>query len=793
MPSALGLSWGVWRLSAWVILPSAFSAFLYLRGYARLRARSPHRWTPGKLAAQLGCQCAIVLALCSPIEWWSDYSLQAHMLQHLMLTMVAAPLWWLSDPYLPMLFGWSVIVRREVFGPFLRDPFVLGAWSALTRPVVCWFLFVLTLFAWHIPSMYDLALRSSSWHRVEHACLFVTALLFWHPVMSGLARPHRSGWHLVMYLLLADVINTVFSALFAFSDRVLYETYRDGPRWSSITALEDQARAGVLMWVPGSLVYLVPMVAIASRLIFGAVRSKRRPRPWVPSPPQTWVAAPSGPDGALGTIDRHAASAGRRPGTTSANRRRFDLLRTPILGRWLASWWSRQTLRVALLVGALLIVLDGFWGPPLAATNLAGVVPWIDWRGMVALGLLTAGNVVCHACPLTLPRDLVRRVRAPTRAWPAALRNKYPAAALLVVFFACYEVFSWWNAPRWTAALVVAYLITPTIVDSIFSGASFCKFVCPIGQFQFVHSAMSPWTVGVREKQVCSSCSSHDCLVGNSASPGCQLELFLPAKRGNLDCTGCLDCVRACPTGNVGVFASWPAEELLRDERGAGIGRRSERLDLAVLTWALVSAAFANAALMTAPVLDTIDAWSTAAWNPLSRQQTTAAVTIAVLIALPSAFILATALASRALGEGGSIKEAITRWAQSFIPLGFSLWAAHYLFHFATGAQMTWPIGQRFISEFTGLSLGEPAWEECACRQPPTGPLLRVELLLLQAGLLGSLYLGWNRERRQRPRLSARKTLRAAIPWLLLMVALYILGVTIIFSPMEMRGMPGAE
>src|SRR5439155_21117721 len=115
------------------------------------------------------------------------------------------------------------------------------------------------------------------WHYVQHCCFIVPALLFWLPVTRPFpSRPRWSPWLLIPYLILADVQNTVLAALLTFSDRALYSYYIERPRLGNISPLEDQAAAGVLMWVPGSLAFLIPLCFIGIRLLFGAAETPRR-------------------------------------------------------------------------------------------------------------------------------------------------------------------------------------------------------------------------------------------------------------------------------------------------------------------------------------------------------------------------------------------------------------------------------------------------------------------------------------------------------------------------------------
>ncbi len=108
----------------------------------------------------------------------------------------------------------------------------------------------------------------------EHACFFGTALLFWWPVVQPYPnRPAFSRWYLLPYLFLAGVQGTVLSAIFTFSGRVLYSHYDVIPRLWGLSALDDQAIAGAIMWIPGSLAYLIPLALIGTTLLYGSHRA----------------------------------------------------------------------------------------------------------------------------------------------------------------------------------------------------------------------------------------------------------------------------------------------------------------------------------------------------------------------------------------------------------------------------------------------------------------------------------------------------------------------------------------
>ena len=249
------------------------------------------------------------------------------------------------------------------------------------------------------------------------------------------------------------------------------------------------------------------------------------------------------------------------PPPSTADAQPFDLLRVPILGRFLRHRHARTLLQIPLLLIGILMALHGLFGPVLAPKNLATTLGWVHFRGFLILMILLAGNFFCLACPLLLPRELARRFFKPQRNWPRRLRNKWLALTLFVSFLFVYELFDLWSSPWLTAWLILAYFAGALVVDSIFKHASFCKFVCPIGQFNFLASTLSPLEVKVRDLATCADCHTKDCIRGRRAPTepikitqrGCELALFQPLKVGNMDCTFCLDCVHACPHDNVGI------------------------------------------------------------------------------------------------------------------------------------------------------------------------------------------------------------------------------------------------
>jgi len=753
-----------WAFDPWLLVALLVTAGVYLRGWLALGRRDPRRWHGGPLAAFLGGLAAVYLALASPIEPFAALLLQVHMVQHLLLMMVAPPLLWLGAPLFPLLRGLPRPVRVYWVAPLLSSPPLRRLFGRLTHPLTALHIFVAATWLWHVPPVYDLAMRSSGWHYLQHVCFLGTALLFWYPVVRPYpSRPRWSSWLLFPYLILADVSNTILSALLTFSQRVLYPYYAEVPRLAGLSAVEDQSAAGVLMWVPGSVAFLLPLFAISIRLLSGDRSFSGRPR-----------------GGAQSAAPRAAAKRIPLPLVTAQPHpphRVFDLLRVPLLGRFLKWRHARLSFQLPLLLLAGFVIYDGLRGPQVGAMNLAGVLPWIHWRGLVILGLLVAGNVFCMGCPFLLPRTIARRFLPAGWNWPRRLRSKWLAVLLLVAFLWAYEALALWDRPWWTACLAIGYFAVAFVIDGLFRGASFCKYLCPIGQFNFVQSLASPLEVKARDPAVCASCRTKDCIRGRDGIPGCELHLFLPRKAGNMDCTTCLDCVHACPHDNVGLIVGPPGAELGEDRPRSGVGRFARRPDIAALVLVLVFGAFANAAGMVGPVAE----WQQrlAEWTRVrSPLLATTAFYLLALVVMPLLTVGGAAMLSRRWGRltAGPL-EVATRFAYALVPIGFGMWLAHYSVHFLTSYETAVPVTQRFAADLGLTSLGDPEWG-CACCRPRMPWLLPLEILFLDVGLLLSLYTAYR----------LAPSLKALAPWALLLVLLFAAGVWVLFQPMQMRG-----
>ena len=261
-------AWSSWAFPFWATSGLLATALLYLRGWRRIRRTRPLLFPPWRAWCFLGGLLALWIAIASPLDTLDGLLLVAHMTQHLILMSVAPPLLLLGAPAVPLLRALPRSVLRDGLGPFFRTPTLHRVFHLLTHPVFAWLAMNIAYLAWHVPQAYELALRSPGWHEVEHACFFGTSLLFWFPVIQPWPSVSRgSRWAMLPYLVGADLVNTALSAFLTFSGRVIYPSYANGPRIFGLSALDDQVAAGALMWVIGSIFYLVPLAAIAIHLL----------------------------------------------------------------------------------------------------------------------------------------------------------------------------------------------------------------------------------------------------------------------------------------------------------------------------------------------------------------------------------------------------------------------------------------------------------------------------------------------------------------------------------------------
>ncbi|HEY8492206.1 MAG TPA: cytochrome c oxidase assembly protein [Dehalococcoidia bacterium] len=243
---------GAWAPDPAALAALAAAGILYTAGLRRLRRRGgPPAWRAAAFAAGLG---AVAAALLSPLDGLSAALFSAHMVQHLLLILAAAPLLVLARPQVAWLVALPRGVRRWL-GRRARADAGRAAWHALSHPAVAWGLHATAVWAWHLPGPYQAALRHDAVHALEHAALLGTALLFWWPLLGARGRRRLDGGGAFLYLLAASLQGGALGALMTLAPAPWYPAYAGTAAAWGLTPLQDQQLAGLLMWVPAGLWY----------------------------------------------------------------------------------------------------------------------------------------------------------------------------------------------------------------------------------------------------------------------------------------------------------------------------------------------------------------------------------------------------------------------------------------------------------------------------------------------------------------------------------------------------------
>jgi putative membrane protein len=244
-----------WEWDIWVVAPLAISAALYIRGTWLIwrRAGIGRGVQVWQASAFLAGWLVLFVALISPLHEFGEHLFVAHMIEHELLMVVAAPLFVVAQPLalfmraLPS--GW----RHALVGA-AHTHVIKGAWSWLMRPVVATLLHGVAIWVWHVPAFLDATLQSEGVHRLQHISFFGTALIFWWAMIR---RSRRAYGESALHIFVTLVHTGVLGALLTLAPRVLYpQQTADAPLFG-LTSLEDQQLAGLFMWVPGGAVYLL--------------------------------------------------------------------------------------------------------------------------------------------------------------------------------------------------------------------------------------------------------------------------------------------------------------------------------------------------------------------------------------------------------------------------------------------------------------------------------------------------------------------------------------------------------
>lgn len=280
-----------WDFRPEVVLVLLLAAMLFSLGWWRLRQVPSARFAKGwRLAAYLSGLGLLGLALLSPIDTLASYLLSMHMVQHLLLVMLAPVFLLIANPLPFTLWGMPAPLRHRVGGLLSRGTWLRRALTALTSPGVVWIALVVILVGWHDPMAYDAALRIELVHNLEHLTFFGVAMLFWWHVTGAGPRIHSaSSAGVRIALLLATVPITMgIGIVVALSTQPIYLNYMAVPRVLGLSVMEDQQLAGAIMWIPGSMMLILAVLVLIAR-----VMSAEESKPPMPINPPIGDPSPS--------------------------------------------------------------------------------------------------------------------------------------------------------------------------------------------------------------------------------------------------------------------------------------------------------------------------------------------------------------------------------------------------------------------------------------------------------------------------------------------------------------------
>jgi len=245
------------NLRAWTIHPSTIIGLAVIAGVYLWRARQDRngeRLRGGRRFSFFSALFIVFVSLNGPIHDLSDsYLFSAHMVQHLMLTLAMPPLLLAGVP------GWML-------RPLLSNRAIRAVARSITRPVMCFAIFNVVIAFWHLPMFYNAALADHNIHIVEHLMFMGAAVMMWWPLMSQLPELPRLAYPgQMLYCFLMSIAMSITAVYITMADKVLYPAYSAAPRIWGLSPMDDQMLGGLIMWVPGGLIFTLIMSVIFFR------------------------------------------------------------------------------------------------------------------------------------------------------------------------------------------------------------------------------------------------------------------------------------------------------------------------------------------------------------------------------------------------------------------------------------------------------------------------------------------------------------------------------------------------
>lgn len=456
----------------------------------------------------------------------------------------------------------------------------------------------------------------------------------------------------------------------------------------------------------------------------------------------------------------------------------FDFYSIPILRRILLYRHSRTIFQTILLIAAVAVIWDGFTGSQIAPRNFATTASWIDYRFILVMIILLLGNLFCMSCPFVMVSHGLQKRIGLNLNWPRWLKGKWLALGMLLLILFVYEQGSLWDSPALTATVTLVYFGGAALTDTLFKGNAFCKYVCPLGLFNQTYAMLSPTEIKSKSAAFCKSCTTKECIKDNPVThqEGCQMSLYMGTKLSNIDCTYQMSCARACPYKMVGFETRLPVRELWTN-------LKKRDFSLGAVALVLSFACLFNAFGMIGPFNDFERGFGNLIGIHDNFWTYTLLFLLATLAVPPVVGWLVTWLTQKIARTPEPLSAIFKRYALALLPLSFSIWIAHYAFHFIVGGSGIWPTIQNLFARLGLPIFGDPQWKS----EPllPYNFIFPLQLIIVYGGFMASAVAIYQISRKMYKKKVARQ---AMLPYLGLALLVAVIAILVLSQPMQARG-----
>ncbi len=301
--------WSAWTLEPSLLVGLTLATMLYIAGVRNVwvRAGVGHGVRARNCVCFAGAIVALIIALVSPLDGLSAALFSAHMVQHLLLVLVAAPLLLFSDMPLALLWALPRADARALSRHVTHISLLGRLWHRLSNPGCAWLGFALVLWLWHAPVFFEAALRDNSIHAVEHVCLLAASMLFWWPLLKMTSPEHVRYGIAIPYLFSTALHTSILGVLMTFSAQAWYPYYAPFSSAWGYTPLSDQQLAGLVMWIPGGAVFTL-LTILYFAAWFSALERRSIRGDFAGNPTQSSIAAINGATTGLDEVDTALAT-----------------------------------------------------------------------------------------------------------------------------------------------------------------------------------------------------------------------------------------------------------------------------------------------------------------------------------------------------------------------------------------------------------------------------------------------------------------------------------------------------